>query len=329
MSTFRVSNVSITGTAQSPQTIYYSDLIDLNGTRLSSFDAAPMVNVFPNHDRRVFLPALPATDRFTVALSNQGDLLAAVTASVRIIETIAVLTETNLEEMMGKLSILLHDTNGNEFDPWALCRLLNEGQNRMVNEIMRRRAYGAIPQLVVALESVDLTNDALDLTDLNRLPFRWGAGIKHVKVHGGRPINYYSEQQYWDLKERRQYIFTSTNAACYCVGRSLKFDPTGLGSIDITYIKQPVQMAVATDADDNTNCEFDMDIQTIIIGLACKDFRRRTFEAMDAYTAAVEDLDNLISHAHEGDSTRSGYATGPVADVLSSSRNNTFFTYGN
>lgn len=69
---YRISDVLITGTPKSPQTINYEDLTDIDGSALpAEFAAAPVIFRSPQQDRNCFIVAKTATS-FQVALSDAG-----------------------------------------------------------------------------------------------------------------------------------------------------------------------------------------------------------------------------------------------------------------
>lgn len=86
--TYTVRRHLITGTQDSPQTILYSDLTDIDGNELpAEFATAPTVAIFPPHADRganVIYGSITVT-QFQVAMSDIGKQVASVRTDFEII----------------------------------------------------------------------------------------------------------------------------------------------------------------------------------------------------------------------------------------------------
>ena len=71
---YYVKDVSVTGVSESPQTIAFSSLTDVDGSAVpTTFAAAPYIGLTKKQDRGAYITARTTTN-FTIALSDIGDL---------------------------------------------------------------------------------------------------------------------------------------------------------------------------------------------------------------------------------------------------------------
>ncbi|MFH1319364.1 MAG: hypothetical protein ABII90_01760 [Bacteroidota bacterium] len=318
--TYKVLNVSITGTPASPQTINYSDLTPEDGAVFpSAFDSNPTIRViYKNKDCGVGFPAIAGLSSFTVYRSNYGDISGSLIVGLEISGGViaALGNQLPLQYMIDLMGIYIEDIYHERAKRPLKCQILNFAQYYLLNRIMDKEAYHLIPSLVEYQANLTLTSATYALSSLAYSIYNNANGITLLKVTGatGKPIIRISRSEYATLL-MNNYTFYNDKPLYYDYNNILYILPTTLGqNIDIYYVRKPQKMSLGATVEQNIDCEIEAEFHEMIVGLACKQFIDVP-SARIAYESAVALLDSMIENTRRSDLTKFPQYFNPVIDV--------------
>ena len=251
-----VTDIAVTGTWDSPQTIAYADLIDANGSSIpTTFDVYPGVKIISkNLDVGVDLTEAPGLSSFKIAKSGYGDIFSPLTVSIEITASLPATAEPEagdagwtLAEMMSMFSILVGDIDKNEFAPALKLRILNAAMYRVIKALKPP----ILKELYVKQTALALTADAeYDLDGLTYEILDGVTGIDRVQITDGEIARKISAEEYWELL-KKDFEF-DVDEPLYTIQMNkltlLAGDDSDEETIEITYRRKPAQMALAAAA---------------------------------------------------------------------------------
>lgn len=295
MATHYIADVVVTGTADSPQTINYADLVDVDGTTLeSSYASAPVVGILGGDiDQRCYLPSRPGTSSFTIARHTIGAMTASITVLLRI-ETPEPASapdgygRTAITIMTGKLGAILRDPKNIRFPIRLKVEMLNTAQEEMMAQLMQPVWSAGLLFLEQTAESQSLSSDGeFNLKSLDTVPFRGPFGLhpdNGVQLTGGKFCTLMSSAEYKEAT-RRSFSYNENYPRYRIQETSIFVYPHEDQTIDLRYLRAPATMQQASV---NVNCEFIGRLADIIIGLACEEFQNETPAAAGAFAKALK-----------------------------------------
>jgi hypothetical protein len=315
----RVSNVSVTGSYDSPQTIYYGNLIDDLGAALNaSYANTPIVYVeTPNMDAVCQLTATPASTSFSIAKSSFWAIGETPKVNLIIIVDDGEVTaeESSLQSMIDLLNILLGDPDRDVFTPVLKLEMLNSAQEEMwevLPDHLKKTFY--VKQTALVIDA----NGEYDIDDLTYEMYDADRDIIQITHTDGYPVNKMSRQE--ARKSEMHLRSYSTSSAFYEIrGDKLVFH--GLEEDDtftIEYYRKPATMLLGSTADDDTVCEFPRQYRAIILGLACHDFIDTVKSAARAYERAASRIETMKKYSIPTDTIKMGISHN---DIMSTDDN--------
>ncbi len=295
---YKVSNITVTGTPDSPQTVTFSDLTSDAGSSLSTFATAPVVILeCINADRNVYITGIPGTSSFSIAKSNIGASVT-ITCNIIIVGVQSLHPVMLLPEMISLLNIYLEDPEKRHFVGAIKVKLLNQAQNKILNET----PLHLFRNLHVTLTDQSLDSDSeFDLTGLSQPIYRYEFGLLRINITGEKPARKISEEEYIRLL-RLSRTFTTEKSYYFMNGTKIHILPEDEDSIDFKYMRVPAKMSLGTTTEQDVNCELDYSFHDIVVGLACEKFQHVCESARMAYESALVELEQLKKKSPPTDS---------------------------
>jgi len=303
-----IKDLVLTGTSDSPQTVYYSNLVDKDGNSLpSSFTSAPVVvPLSTNQQVGAYLTETPTTTYFKIARNDYGYIGSGqILCNLLIVGTpLVTATGLTLVEMLDILGRYLQDPTEKEFTSQFKVELLNWAQDELCRLLQRH----LLTELDVLETSLSLdSNGDYDITNLTYNLFDEPNGIDAVRITDGYFCLKISFKEFL-MYESLNKTFNSNDPVYYVRGNKIHIEPNdGTDTtIDIYYKKKPQRMVLASNQSENVNCELRREYQKLIIGLALKDFIDRIPAVRRIYENTLFEIQNLNASYSPTDSIKFG-----------------------
>jgi len=306
MSEYILSEVTITGTVDSPQTITFADESDKFGRAIPNpFSVAPFVNPAGcNADVFILITETPGVSSFKVAQSNLigSALPSPVTCTFEIITKDANEFGTmTLDEMLTLLGIYLEDRNAVEYTSPVKIILLNQAQRTLVSKLGEHIIIELDEEISVTLNS-DVEFDLLTLDDV---PYRMEQDLLKVEINGGEICDKITQNKY-DIDTINGIDYTDTDPKYVLIGSKIRIlDASSVegDTINLRYKKRYAQFVA-----DTTAGHWETMKQEIIVGLACEPFINtvKSGSALRAYQGALANIEEIKRNTSVDDTVRRG-----------------------
>lgn len=232
---------------------------------------------------------LSLSGTYTTALGVEAALTESATF---IIAPLATSTNgRDLDNMLAMMGVLLGDVDEGMFEPDQKVDMLNQGQNRTI-DLVNKHALPELDEKALAKTLDD--NGAFDLATLNYPILGGYAGVDIVRLTDGQSCRKTSKEEYRRHKDNSK-TFNETEPIYYHEGSKIYVLPYENQTIDIHYRHEPAKMILATDSDNNVNCELATRTHDIVIGMAVEDYVDESKPARRAYDRAL----NMIAHLNQ------------------------------
>jgi hypothetical protein len=298
-----IKNLLVTGTPSSHQIVSFEDLTDEpTGLDLDS-KITPAPSIFDcgsNLGIDVYFPSVNEYF-FEVARSSAGSPLGTLYTNIIIaISSVSAIVTTSLREMINMFGLLIGDPNGNKFKPQTVTWQLNRAQE----DLMTLLNWWAFEELMsdTVTKTVD-TNGDIDLSAFTIIPNDNTFGLILVRLKDGDIcdlISYDEFKKYVDFS----YSYSSSMPVYYKKGKKIHIEPYEASSteVDIIYLEKPDTMVLASNPSADVSCCLDANKHDLVLGLACKNFIKRSKNAFFAYKNAIDKIDLWNSKKRQTDS---------------------------
>lgn len=202
--------------------------------------------------------------------------------------------ELSLRQKVAFVAVLLDDPNYIRFKPQMILKMLNTAQYSAVRP--SRIPHGMIKTLDVSIYGLVLNDSGgFDIDALGQEAYDKHNGIRSI-LFNGRPCDKISEEEY-AISLRFNHVFDPYYPVYYADGSMIYIKPfTETGetqTVDLKYRRRPRRMVMATDINDDVDCELEDPIQDIIIGLSIEEFRHVSVAATNAFNKAVDNIHEM------------------------------------
>lgn len=203
---------------------------------------------------------------------------------------------TNKEMVGSHLSII--DVGAKVNNTTALIDL-NQAAQRLIEKLYS--GYVTTLKKLVTAQALNATTGYFDLSTLASAIQNNEKGIIAVKITDGYFCNKISFEEYRQLQDAK-FSFLSDDPRYYVIGTYIYPLPWAVGdttTIDLYYWRKMTAITLS-----NTACELDTELHDIIVGLSVRKYARVSKVAAEAYTQALEDIEDKNSRYPQTDSWR-------------------------
>lgn len=260
-----VENITVTGTAASPQTILFSALTDKDGVTLGAFTAVPYVWIVARSlDVDVRIPETPGLSSFKVARSDYGELDGTLTITVAIIGSLVISGAPGLvwtaQKMVDQIGMYIPDEQQELYPPGIRQDWLNAAQQRVV----RGLPWHLLGTLQTKDSALALSSGAFAFTSLAESIFEKAAGLKAVRITGGKFARKISFEEYQGTVKYDK-SFSADRPVYYIVGGNVNLLGYGTDdTVDVYYARYPQMISLA----DSVDSELSATLQEIVLEFA-------------------------------------------------------------
>lgn len=213
----------------------------------------------------------------------------------------------NLEEMWSLADHYTHDYKGRDtLTPALWVGQFNQAQDRLI-AILKRGIITDLQETETA--RVLGTSGQFNTQSLGQELWRGMEGIDGIKHTNGnycRKISFAEHRRYSDYGKE----YTPYNPKYYVRGSYIYVLPYDGYTIDIYYIRKPIDMAFATtETSSNTDCELDIMFHELIVGLALEDYIDESPAATRFFNRTMGQIATMNEQYEASDTTRDGTTT--------------------
>jgi len=286
-------DVILLSASEKVKTHNYIDLEEFSGNNITgAFSNEPIIIPSLSKDYEVEIGTLtPGLSSFTVIRGKMGYQGVALVCDIEItsLESNTPVGLSSLE-MAERVRLLI----GEKLEYKTILLMLNNAQDETIRIFLNNNKQ-VLQDLNVSLTDQVLDSDGeFDLTTLDYSIFKKYKGLYSVKLIDYDYCDKISYEEFMAF-ENRNRIYTVSKPIYYLKGDIIHIEPNNDGGykFDMDYIRTPNQMTIASVSENSVYCELDIELQDIIIGLACEDYIDVSTKAKGAYERAIRKINEI------------------------------------
>ncbi len=292
---YLITDYRITVDSINEQSVSFGDLQDNLGNSLpATFKRVPWIGTGgTNLGIEAVVPSKSITG-FTITRSGRSKPGASgiLTVMLEIVGEPAVLpVNINLRDMSGYLAVLIGDPAFDLIKPKILVQMLNRAQSKVITALNRH----VLRQLDVDLIGDDIqtvdSNGQINYITFDEQVYRGALGIDAVRIADKHFSFFKSFDEFREFTDLNK-VYTIDNPVHYYRGNYINPHPVTASEteVEVYYQRKADRMFLGATTAEDVDCEFDDEINSMITGMACEDFKSTSKKAKDAFERAVEDI---------------------------------------